>query len=405
VNITKHILHILGERQLPHNPDASGVSGVVRAALELARAQVVLGHKVTVAAIGGQAWSGEWHGVQLVGLVRQPWARVCMNGRVLDLRAHLPYVQLTHRHSYDVAHGHLYSYLRFLRARRRVIHIHADPFYKGSHNEGIDMKAADFLCMARYSHAQVAVSHFVAGELERGLEGRGSVHVVPNGVDSEYFDAQRWRAAGLELRTRWGARPDHIVLLYAGAIVPEKGVIQLARAFARLAADIPGMHLALVGASALWGSELGQLGYHDDYERAVREALRVPAEAGRVHFLGKLPVAQMPAAYAASDVTVVPSVWCEAFGLVALEALASGRPVIASQTGGLVEIVNEQNGRLVPPGDEQALEAALSNLASNADLRKRLGAAARRQALQFSWEAAARQLDAIYQDISARKVA
>jgi glycosyltransferase involved in cell wall biosynthesis len=111
----------------------------------------------------------------------------------------------------------------------------------------------------------------------------------------------------------------------------------------------------------------------------------------------------MPAVYNASDAVVVPSVCREAFGLVALEALAAGRPVIASSTGGLVEIVNEHNGILVPPGDEAGLEAAMRALSGDLALRRRLGRAARQHAQQFSWGGAAGQLDAIYQDILARK--
>src|SRR5439155_15062333 len=133
----------------------------------------------------------------------------------------------------------------------------------------------------------------------------------------------------------------------------------------RLAADLPDVHLALAGASGLWGGPLAAQGVHDDYEDTVRHALRAPLAAGRAHLLGKVPASDMPAVYAAGDLVVIPSVCREAFPLTALEALASERPVIASAAGGLVEVVNEHNGILAPPGDEAALEAAMRALVAD----------------------------------------
>jgi glycosyltransferase involved in cell wall biosynthesis len=398
------ILHLLGDRNLPRDPDDAAVGGVVRAPLELARAQVSLGHEVSIAIVGKETWQATWHGVQLVGLAMVPWARVRVNERRLDFRQHLPYVFFTRRHTFDIVHGHLYLYMRFLRAKRRVVHLHGDPLYKGSRNEGIDLKPADFARIVRYSDAQVAVSKFVANELELSLGGLGNVHVVSNCVETARFNPEHQKEAGLRLRRAWGVQNGEIVFLFAGAIVPEKGVIHLARAFTRLAVHTPRVHIVLAGTSGIWGGALEQHGVHADYEHEVRRALQVAIEAGRVHFLGKVPAAEMPGVYAASDVVILPSVCREGFGLVILEALASERPVIASSTGGLVETVNEQNGILVPPGDEAGLEAAMRTLAIDHDLRRRLGIAARQQARCFSWENAARQLDNIYRSIAARRV-
>jgi glycosyltransferase involved in cell wall biosynthesis len=396
-----NILHVLGDCKLPRDPDHDGASGVVNAVLEIARAQVSLGHNVSVAFAGAESFRSEWQGVQLVGLEIKPWARVRVNGRALDFRRHVPYVSLTRQYQFDVAQGHLYSYLRFLRAKRRIAQFHSDPFYKGRQNEGLDLKPADFANIARNSDAQVAVSQFIAGELERGFAGLGNVHVVHNGVDTARFNPERWQEARSRLRGAWGVQPGEVVFLFVGALVSEKGIIHLARAFTRLASAAPGVHLALAGASGLWGGAPAR-GGSDEYEDELRRTLRAPLEAGRAHLLGKIPSADMPAVYAASDVVVIPSVCRDAFPLVALEALASARPVIASSTGGIVETVNDHNGILAPPGDEARLEAALRTLAENSTLRERLGDAARQQAKRFSWQAAAQRLDAIYRGDSVR---
>jgi glycosyltransferase involved in cell wall biosynthesis len=391
-----NILHVLGDCTLPRRPDEEAASGLVRAVLEIARAQISRGHAVTVAVAGAEAWRSEWAGVCLLGLASAPWARGTIAMRALDFRQHLPYVLLTRRHTFDVVHGHLYSYLRFLRAKQRVAHFHGDPFWKGRDYEDLALRPTDFLTIGRHSQAQVAVSHFVAGKLRQGLDDHGNVHVVHNGVDWARFTPDCWEDERLQLRRAWGVPEDGVVFLFAGAIVPEKGVIHLARAFARLAAALPGAHLTLAGTSGLWGGPLSRNELQDEYEIEVQRALAGPLAEGRVHLLGKVAAARMAAVYRAADAVVVPSVWEEAFGLVALEALASERPVIATGTGGLVEAVSEHNSILVPPGDEAAIEAAMRALAESAALRERLVRGARAHVRRFSWDEAARRLDDIY---------
>jgi glycosyltransferase involved in cell wall biosynthesis len=394
------IVHLLGNRRLSPQPDTEGASGIGRAALEIARAQVGLGHRVTVAAIGARNWRAEWQGVRLLSMTPAPWARVTARGRKLDFTQHLPYMALTSRESFDIVHGHLYSYVRVLRAGGRVVHFHTDPFYTGSKGDGIDLKPQDFQHVTRYSAAQLAPGRFVARELERGFAGRGNVHIVYNGVDAAAFDPESWQIRRALLRREWGLAGDTVVFLFAGAIVPEKGVLHLARAFVRLAAQMPNVCLALAGASSLWGTTLTR-DLHSGYEAEVRNALRELHDAQKIVFLGKVAAAEMPAIYAAADVVVIPSVWREPFPLVGLEALASGRPVIASNTGGLSEMIDEQTGVLVTPGDEAELAAAMRILASNPDMRAQQGQAARQRATRYSWQVAAREIDDIYHAILA----
>ena len=398
------ILHLLGSRNLPANPDNEGVSGVVRAALEFARAQVHLGHEVSIAVIGSALWQSTWNGVQLIGLSSIPWAPIHINGRILDFRQHIPYIFFTRRYTFDIVHGHLYSYMRFLWAKGYVAHFHSDPFYAGHNNEKYDLKSADLDYIARNTDAQIAVSQFICDDLKRGLHGLGNVYLVRYGIDTELFDPKRWQEESLSLRREWGIPENGIVFLFAGAIVPEKGVIQLVRVFSRLAAQNSNLHLALAGTSKLWRDEGLKTAPSDSYEGQVRDNCLGSVAAERIHFLGKVASSKMPAVYAACDVLVVPSIWREAFGLVALEALASGRPVIASSVGGLVEFVNEQNGLLVSPEAEGELENAMRALAESRELRQKLGSRGRAHALLFSWHLAAQQLDAIYKRILEKKV-
>jgi glycosyltransferase involved in cell wall biosynthesis len=393
------ILHLIGDLKLPPDPEAGAASGVVRAVLEIARAQAELGHEVSVAAVGQQAWKTEWRGVRLIQLPTAPWARIRFGRRTLDFRVHVPYMALTRQRSFDIVQGHLYSYMRFLPAKARVAHFHIDPFHRGSGERNVAWSDADFRVVSQTTNAQVAVSHFIADQLRRGLGHTGNIYQVSNGVDTEHFDSLRYQRDRSLLRQEWGAGPDDVVFLFAGAIVPEKGVLHLARAFKSLSAKYEHVHLALAGSQALWEQNLSRTGSQGDYESELQVALD-SRTVTRVHALGILDSRAMPKVYAASDVAVVPSVWGEPFPLVALEALASGRPIIASDIGGLPEIVNSDCGLLFPPGDERALEAAMCTLAQDTPLRSQLGRAARERATRFTWAEAALTLDRLYSQIS-----
>jgi glycosyltransferase involved in cell wall biosynthesis len=375
-----NILHLLGDLRLPQNPDTERASGVVRAALEIAKAQAQRGHQPQVVAVGQEAWQQEWHGVRLRQLKAMPWAHVGS----FDFSLHAPYVWLTRRERFDVVQGHLYPYLRFLRASKRVVHFHSDPFHQGAD--------ANLPNIAAHCEAMVAVSDFIAARIKQGLPS-AKVFRVYNGVDHSRFELEALKTKRCAQRKAWGLADDHTVFLYAGAIVPEKGVIHLAHAFAQLSATHPKVCLAVAGGSALWHQNNGANG-GGAYEQEVRRVLEPLGQ--QVRLLGLVSAGEMPAVYAAADALVVPSVWNEPFPLVALEALAAGLPVIASNIGGLPEQVGPENGLLVPPGDETSLQTALQQLAEAPMLRKELGHNGHQRVAPMSWDMAAQELESVY---------
>ena len=196
-----------------------------------------------------------------------------------------------------------------------------------------------------------------------------------------------------EIRRQLQIEENEVVILYCGAIVPEKGVAYLARAFSRLNAKYPKLHLVLAGSRCLWKPEIGTRAEYNDkrYEQEVQTILTDASLSEKVHFLGLVSPVEMPAIYFASDIVVVPSICREGFGLVALEAMALERPVIASNIGGLPEIVTPGSGLLVTPGDTAELEQALAYLVNNPDLRQAIGQQAVQTARRFTWEAAAKR--------------
>jgi len=158
------------------------------------------------------------------------------------------------------------------------------------------------------------------------------------------------------------------VVACAAQLVPNKGADVLLRAFAKVVKQIPEGRLLLAGT----GPEQGRL----------RKLIGDLDLSSSVSMLGYLSREEMELYFAAAWVQVVPSRWAEPFGLVAAEAMMRGTAVVASATGGLVEIVRDgQTGFLVPPGDIDALTEALLHLLRDRELAERMGGIGREVAL------------------------
>jgi D-inositol-3-phosphate glycosyltransferase len=216
------------------------------------------------------------------------------------------------------------------------------------------------------------------------------IRVVPPGVDLARF---RPRPAA-EAKDRLGVagRP---VVLFVGRLQRLKGPDVAIRAFAEAVRARPDLLaegvLVLVGGPSGpdAGSQLGRL-------------RRLAARAGivdRVRFLPPVPHDELGAIYPAADVVLMPS-RSESFGLVAMEAQASGVPVVASAVGGLRYVVADgESGFLVPPGDHGALADRLLRLLVHPALRARLAMGAVRHASRFSWERTADLVHAVYGEL------
>lgn len=396
------ILHILGDRQLPRDPEAAGISGVVRVALELAKQQTLQGHDVQVVTVGARAWQTSWQGVTLRTLNESSIKTLPWRWRRFNTRIFLPYLWLTWRQTFDVSHSHLYNYQRFLRAGLKVAHFHTDPLYKGSGGVDVSLKPEAARIIVSSSDVQLAVSAFVARQLSSCLGPEATIRIAPNGVDVARYGAAPTRRG--ETRKRLGLSQDAPTFLFVGAVVPEKGLLELARAFAELSKERPDVHLLLAGARRLWGNLAIENDKHTGYEQEVRTALADAEGRGKVSYLGTVNTADMPSVYGAADVVVVPSVWKEAFGLVALEAFAAGRAVIASDTGGLGELARRAQQSLVAPGEVKELYQAMLSLSGDAEHRQRLGERALAAAASFGWHVTAKQVETIYTECSARRI-
>lgn len=205
------------------------------------------------------------------------------------------------------------------------------------------------------------------------------VRVIPCGVDLKLFVPHNRQ----QMRKKLGLEPQRPVLLFAGRLDPFKGPDLLLRAAALMEEDA---QIVLVG------------GKKDDAEvQQLQELARELKLRARVRFLEARPQQELPALYSAADITVVPS-YHESFGLVAVESLACGTPVVATRAGGLTTIVRHgETGYLVPRGPGFFAQH-LDTLLADRVLLERMRTAARPSVLQFSWQNVARQVEDVYEE-------
>lgn len=229
-----------------------------------------------------------------------------------------------------------------------------------------DVEATATLEQVALARADVRVSpsRYLARVAEATLGVAPPVHVVPNGIDLELAD----RDEGIDVVERFGLPPagEAVLLFSSGRLERRKGIDVLVDACLPLLAERPHVHLVLAGA---------------DGEQVMASSIEPQAGAlgvgDRVHHLGRRALGEVRALLRHVDVHVHPSLWDNA-PYSCIEAMAAGRPVVSSDCGGLPELVDDGvTGLLAAAGDAEAFGAAVGRLVDDADLRGRLGAAAR----------------------------
>ena len=207
--------------------------------------------------------------------------------------------------------------------------------------------------------------------------------VVPNAVDVERF-AGADRAAA---RAALGISGERPVVALVGRIDEQKGQDDYVRAAPMVRAAHPDALLLLVGSTA-----------KDDVSAPVRDLIRAEGVEDVVRFTGYLD--DMPGLYAAIDVLAAPS-RSEGFGLMLVEAMAAGVPIVASAAGAIPEVVGEGPALLIAPRDPAALAAAIVRVLDDRAAAAAMAAAGRERARAFSWERSAATLEGVYDEVLA----
>lgn len=205
----------------------------------------------------------------------------------------------------------------------------------------------------------------------------GPYEMIPNGVDFERFNAPAPRPRAL--------CSGHRHLLFVGRLEGRKGLPYLLQAMPPLVRRFPDVHLVVVG---------------EGPERAEDERFAAMLAPGAVSFVGPVVDAELPGYFQGADVFVSPATGGESFGIVLLEAMAAGKPIVASAIEGYAGLlVKDEAGLLVPPRDPEALAAALTRVLDDDKLRDQLGNSAETAARKYDWLALARRIETLYRRI------
>jgi glycosyltransferase involved in cell wall biosynthesis len=292
----------------------------------------------------------------------------------------------------DLVHTHLIHADLHGQLAARALKVPAVSSVHGTHGfyEKEPFRSAARLA-GHLAQRTIAISDYTGEFVERVAIVPGErIRVIHYGIDSENWDITPNERR--EHRLALGLRSDEIAIGIASRLVPDKGHDVAINAFSSLVQQIPTARLLIAGS----GPQQLEL-------EALARRIR-PSD--RVRFLGY--VADMRGFFGACDLVLFPSLpsFGEGFGLAALEAMAAGVPVLASNAGPLPEVVSDGvSGLLLPPGEPAAWAEAMVDLATNPSRRHQLGEQARTDAQQrFSVEEMADRTVGVYQEVLGRKI-
>ena len=227
----------------------------------------------------------------------------------------------------------------------------------------------------------ICVSNFLFKELTSFYDiSKENIEVIPNGIDLERF---KLAEGGKELKSKLHLNGEKIIL-YVGRLSYEKGLNILLLALKKVLERDRNVVLVIVG------------------DGPIRNELKIMSLKlgidSNVLFVRSLESNRLPSYYSMADVVVIPSIY-EAQSLVSLEAMASGKPIIASNIGGLKEIVTNEVGLLVEPYDCKALSEAILYLLSNEELRKLMSLKAREEAKKYDIRVILPKIISVYEKV------
>ena len=291
-------------------------------------------------------------------------------------------VDLVHTHSYRPnLHGRLAALPLREAGVRVVAHYHSANDDKRNKEGTLTLERSLTAVTDRVIACSRAAGDHVAELLGVPPE---RLTVVPNAVDTDRFAAAADRAAA---RAALGIADDRPVVALVGRIDPLKGQDDYVRAASRVRAAHPDALLLLVGSTA-----------KDEVAAPIRDLIAAEGVEDVVRFTGY--VDDMPSLYAAIDVLAAPS-RTEGFGLMLVEAMAAGVPVVASVVDAILEVVGDGPALLVPPDDPAALATAINRVLGDRHAAAAMATAGRERARMFSWERSAATLAGVYDEVLA----
>lgn len=224
-----------------------------------------------------------------------------------------------------------------------IFHVHNDIIYPNNNLCNLILDTA---------HKIITVSEFLKQQVNK-VKSNKKTFVLYNCVDQHYFCRSNVTNL-IDLKNKYKIDKDDIIVMYAGRINKDKGVLELVKAF-KMLDNNPNLKLIIVGSS--WFNIIDK----DDYlEEVIRQSDSIK---NRIIFTGYVFPKDMPNILGLADLGVIPSLWEEVFGVIALEMMSMEIPIINTISGGLPEVVDEKCAILIPRDKN-----LISNLSSNIEL-------------------------------------
>jgi len=299
----------------------------------------------------------------------------------LSPRIYRPVKQLLEREQFDIIHLHepLMPALPLIVLRHsKTINVGTFHAYRETPHWGLETLGAFFELFHNKLHGKICVSQAALELISRYYPG--DYAVIPNGIDVNEFGGPEIQP----IEKYMDGRPN---ILFVGRMEKRKGFRYLMRAFPYVVEAIPEARLIVAGAYE-----------KEDKEPFVRYARM--HKLNSIKFVGRISQAELPRYYKTCDVFCAPSTGFESFGIVLLEAMAAGKPIVATDIFGYRSVVDQgQEGMLVEPENERALAEAIIILLRNPNLRRDMGERGQRKAARYDWPLVARQVLAVYEEL------
>lgn len=363
--------------------------GAGRGTYNLARELAVRGHQVEVLTSRAEGYQKtelvEGFRVHRVKSYRKGIHDCGFRGAFSFLLFAIPvFLRLTRSTDYDIIHYYFSlptGLLRFLPGKHRqvpyIVSLRGSdvPNYD-TYNKSLQVAHSVLLPITRTIWRDAARVVALSSDLANSAklaDPKIRIDIVPNGIESEMFV--------YEPQLRDARSDSRVQFICVTRLIERKGVQHLLKAMTELDDSV---FLTIVGE----GNYMSEL-------QALSKELKLDS---KVKFYGYCPREKLVRLYNASDVFVLPSM-AESFGMVFVEAMSCGLPVIGAHVGGVPDIIKEDNGILVQPGSVSDIVNAARELATNAEMRQKMGEANRKKAVaQYAWRSVAEAYEAIYQE-------
>lgn len=268
-------------------------------------------------------------------------------------------------------HGFHPDYLAFMKNITAVQEMHLMPYFKAIAQRSLTI--ADAIIALTLHEKEILRTYYRVPEEK--------ITIIPNGIDFQSYLRTYNKTA---FKKRFDLKEN--VILFVGAIRQEKGLHYLLHAIPSILKEFPQTSFVLIGKD--WGFK----------KTLLREGKRIGV-ATSMHFLGSVKTSLLREALGCCDVFVNPSVY-ESFGISLLEAMASGKPTVATNVGGIPYIVrNGKTGIIVKHGDPESLAKAIKELLGSSELRKQMGEKGLQLAKSYDWKEIVLHIEQLYEKV------